>query len=439
MKLFFVILAGFLSLGNLQAETMSVPGVGSEWELKLAYKNVTVNDRDSGTPEPRSRIETMEVVRMRSGVPVFRTEVWGKKGELTETATGTVVYIDACKDKVPEAVFEKPPLVPNQCGWNLCNPPPVGQTLSRSMVFYIEEGSCEPEKATYTFKSIEKVQRAEVGGQVVVVGEVTLEFGKHDLKDGWTSFVAPENKGQIYAESSAWTQTYSLVKVKDVPFVSTVSEQAYRSNIAQQLVTASLGIPVGILKNPISCPVVAFGDSLTFGTGAKSNESYPVVLSELIGYRVCKEGTPRVTTDDALRLKLMDDVIARKPKVVIVALGANDFLKGLPRDVTEQNLTTIVKTFRQEGIEVVVLGFEGVFTTSKEVVGRASSLRTAIERTGGLYLPKAFVGVLDQKSMVSSDGMHPNAAGYRKLAENIRDDAFGVLKAVPSLKTATSP
>ena len=105
--------------------------------------------------------------------------------------------------------------------------------------------------------------------------------------------------------------------------------------------------------------IVAFGDSLTAGYGAAPGESYPDYLQRDLDqagyhYRVANLGISGNTTKDGVdRLK---DVLALKPKVVIVAFGGNDGLRGLPIDATRKNLDQIVSTLTASGTKVVLGG-----------------------------------------------------------------------------------
>jgi acyl-CoA thioesterase-1 len=134
------------------------------------------------------------------------------------------------------------------------------------------------------------------------------------------------------------------------------------------------------------------------------------------------------TTRDAK--ERLSQILAFKPKLVFIALAANDVLKGVSPVETKSNLTHIVDTLSKEGIMMVVLGFEGLNgEKSKETLASLSSVDEVMKGNQEIvYLPDAFVGVLDDAKMISKDGMHPNAAGYKKLAQNVHDKAFGTLQ-----------
>src|SRR5215212_7082757 len=101
--------------------------------------------------------------------------------------------------------------------------------------------------------------------------------------------------------------------------------------------------------------VIAFGDSLTAGYGANAGEDYPSKLAELIHLPVINAGVSGDTTDSALAR--IDDVLSQSPRIVIVGLGGNDFLRQMPITATKANLETIVRRIQDAGAMVVLLGF----------------------------------------------------------------------------------
>src|SRR5690606_6434695 len=94
--------------------------------------------------------------------------------------------------------------------------------------------------------------------------------------------------------------------------------------------------------------VLAFGDSLTYGTGAKAEDSYPAVLGQLIGRTVVRAGVPGEQTAGGLA-RLADVLDEHKPRLVIVCLGGNDMLrKGATADI-EANLRKILQEIKSRG------------------------------------------------------------------------------------------
>lgn len=159
--------------------------------------------------------------------------------------------------------------------------------------------------------------------------------------------------------------------------------------------------------------VIAFGDSLTAGYGASPGDEYPSRLAEMLGRDVINAGVSGDTTDGALS-RLGRDVLTRDPRIVIVGLGGNDFLRGIPIAATEQNLREIIRRLQGAGAMVVLLGFRFPSLTSSY---EAMYARVA-EEEGCLFIPDLLDGILSDPGL-RSDAIHPNARGYRLMAERV--------------------
>jgi len=156
--------------------------------------------------------------------------------------------------------------------------------------------------------------------------------------------------------------------------------------------------------------VLAFGDSITYGTGAAEGESYPEVLETLIGRRVVRSGVPGEVTERGLRRLpgVLDEV---RPKLVILCHGGNDILRRQSRDSAGKNLRAMIRLIREQGAEVVMIGvpqFGLMLDTAPVYTAVAEELKVPIEAD---ILP-SILGDNDLKA----DTVHPNAAGYARLA-----------------------
>lgn len=159
--------------------------------------------------------------------------------------------------------------------------------------------------------------------------------------------------------------------------------------------------------------IIAFGDSLTAGYGAGLGEDYPSGLAKAIGRDVINAGVSGDTTDSALA-RIDADVLQRSPRIVIVGLGGNDFLRGAPITSTEANLRAIVKQIQQSGAMVVILGFN--FPSLTASYGKMYK-RVASDE-GCLLIPDLLDGIIGNPSL-KSDEIHPNAKGYALMAERV--------------------
>jgi acyl-CoA thioesterase-1 len=168
--------------------------------------------------------------------------------------------------------------------------------------------------------------------------------------------------------------------------------------------------------------VVAFGDSLTAGLGVAPDEAYPALLEARIrregfAYRVVNAGVSGDTTAGALRR--VDWALRTQPEVVIVALGANDGLRGQSARATRENLDMIVRRFRAAGARVLLAGMK-LPPNYAELARDFAAVFPAVAKSAGVPLmPFLLDGVAANPDLNQADGLHPNAAGHRVIAERI--------------------
>lgn len=159
--------------------------------------------------------------------------------------------------------------------------------------------------------------------------------------------------------------------------------------------------------------VLAFGDSLTFGTGAQAEASYPAVLQTLIGRKVWSAGVPgELSAAGLARLpSALDDY---RPKLLILCHGGNDLLRRLDDAQTAENLRAMIRLARQSDIDVVLIAVPkpGLFPSPPDFYAE-------IARQFGLPLEDAALKAIVRDNELKSDVAHPNAKGYAKLAEAI--------------------
>ncbi len=159
--------------------------------------------------------------------------------------------------------------------------------------------------------------------------------------------------------------------------------------------------------------IIAFGDSLTAGVGASSDDTYPSQLAAAIGETVVNAGVSGDTSGAALA-RLERDVLPNDPRIVIVGLGGNDYLQNVPIAKTEETLRAIVRRIQDAGAMVVLLGFR---FPSLNVNYQAMYERVA-EEERCLLVPDALDGILSDPAL-RSDAIHPNGKGYAILAERV--------------------
>ncbi len=159
--------------------------------------------------------------------------------------------------------------------------------------------------------------------------------------------------------------------------------------------------------------IICFGDSITEGFGAGAGEDYPSLLRKRVSRPVINAGHSGDTTRDALR-RLEADVLAADPYLVIVELGANDYLKQVPRKQTFKNLDEIVSRIQDQGAMVVLAEVRVGLLRDEYYEG----LRAIAEKRRALFIPDIMRGITWNTDL-KSDGIHPNAKGYAVIAEKI--------------------
>jgi acyl-CoA thioesterase-1 len=163
---------------------------------------------------------------------------------------------------------------------------------------------------------------------------------------------------------------------------------------------------------PSGPTVVAFGDSLVTGVGTTGGGNFVSVLSGRVGVTIRNAGRPGDTTGTALT-RLDADVIARDPDLVIVLLGGNDLLQGLPVQQRVTNITTIAQRIRGSGARVILIGLG-----QGQIDPYEGTLPGIATSTGSAYVPDVLQGIFGNSSLMF-DLIHPNNAGHALMADRI--------------------
>ena len=169
--------------------------------------------------------------------------------------------------------------------------------------------------------------------------------------------------------------------------------------------------------------IVVLGDSLAAGLGVAADEAFPARLEERLrregyAYRVVNAGVSGDTTAGGLRR--VDWVLRARPEIVVVALGANDGLRGLPVSQLKSNLRAIVERLTAGGARVLLTGLR-VPPNYGEGYAReyAEAFAEVARREKTPLMPFLLDGVAADPRLNQPDGIHPNAAGHRVIADRV--------------------
>jgi lysophospholipase L1-like esterase len=156
--------------------------------------------------------------------------------------------------------------------------------------------------------------------------------------------------------------------------------------------------------------ILAFGDSLTYGTGADRTESYPAILATLTGRTVINAGIPGEVSAEG-RARLTRTLDETQPALLLLCLGGNDFLRRLDAAQVKENLRAMVQGAKERGIAVVLIA---VPTLGFGL--QVPPLYAEIASEAGIPFEEDVLAEILSDSALKSDPIHPNAAGYKELA-----------------------
>lgn len=161
--------------------------------------------------------------------------------------------------------------------------------------------------------------------------------------------------------------------------------------------------------------IVAFGDSLTYGTGAETQAAYPAALSSLVQHPIINAGVPGETTADAIA-RLPQVLNQHHPKLVLLCLGGNDMLRQQPATAIAENLRTMIRVIQARGASVVLIGVP----EPKLFGGTPAFYADIADQLKLPYEGEVFNEVLRNPSL-KSDPIHANAQGYQRVAQRLAD------------------
>ena len=185
--------------------------------------------------------------------------------------------------------------------------------------------------------------------------------------------------------------------------------------------------------------IVAFGDSLTAGYGLSSDESYPAILQERLinanyHYKVINAGVSGDTTAGGLRR--LDWVLKSRPTIVILVLGGNDGLRGLPLDDTYANLEKIIQRLKSEGVTILLAGMKIPPNYGENYTSEFSTMYQKLaEDYDVTFMPFFLEDVAMRPHLTQADGIHPTAEGYQIIVDNLLESLVPLLEAEAEVKS----
>jgi lysophospholipase L1-like esterase len=193
-----------------------------------------------------------------------------------------------------------------------------------------------------------------------------------------------------------------------------------RNVLVSLLLPIIIGVGLVACSSPAKLPhladdavIIAFGDSLTFGTGAEPGESYPAVLEKMIGRQVVNAGVPGEVTVDGLS-RLPEILDREKPALLVLCHGGNDQLRRLNQQQTANNIREMIRLAQKRGAAVVLLAVPAPgLSLSPQPMYREIAKELSIP------IEEETLSTVLADSSLKSDYIHPNTVGYRRLAESI--------------------
>lgn len=150
--------------------------------------------------------------------------------------------------------------------------------------------------------------------------------------------------------------------------------------------------------------IIAFGDSLVEGVGSTQGGGFVKMLSDELQIPIINLGRRGDTTEDGLAR--VAELNRYKPKVVMLLLGGNDYLTGVPRETTFDNLGKLISEIHKRGSIVLLIGLNDEYKDLAREMGAA-------------LVPDILEGIYGTKKLMS-DNLHPNDPGYELMAERIK-------------------
>jgi acyl-CoA thioesterase-1 len=186
------------------------------------------------------------------------------------------------------------------------------------------------------------------------------------------------------------------------------------------LATAPYVVSAEQVREPV---IVVLGDSLAAGFGLAQDQSFPAQLEKALRAKghdvtIANAGVSGDTASNAL--DRFDWAVSPETSAVIIELGGNDALQGIPPEATKKSLEDIIKRSQARGLPVLLAGMEAPRNMGKEYVDSFHAVyQDLAARHGVVFYPFFLEGVALDASLMQDDGLHPNAKGVAKIVDGI--------------------
>jgi len=159
--------------------------------------------------------------------------------------------------------------------------------------------------------------------------------------------------------------------------------------------------------------ILAFGDSLTYGTGSSRNKAYPAILKNLIKRKVINAGVPGEISENGLR-RLPKLLTSHHPDLIIICHGGNDILRKLDLTKTQKNIQQMIDLARNNNTQVVLIGVPAFSLFLSKV-----AIYQKLAQQNNVPIDNNSLADILKNNSLKSDYIHPNSKGYQQLAENL--------------------
>jgi acyl-CoA thioesterase-1 len=169
--------------------------------------------------------------------------------------------------------------------------------------------------------------------------------------------------------------------------------------------------------------ILFLGDSLTEGYQLSKEEAYPAIIEKILKdekkeIKVINGGVSGATS--ASGLKRLDWYLRAKPDIMVLALGANDGLRGLKLIETEKNLSQVISKAQERGMIVILAGMKMPTNMGETYRNEFEKIFTSLSKKYSIKLiPFLLEGVGGKPEFNLPDGIHPNPKGHKKMADNV--------------------